>query len=188
MIRTAIIRLGHVVNVTLVDPEGEWEPDEGFEAVPCGDEVGPSWTHDGEAFIAPPSPPEPDPKALKSAAVTTKREAVFAAGFSPSTGPLAGHTLQVRNEADKINWLTSATSYSAAVAAGAGAVSGATFRTMANDTVVVTYAQGLTVIVQDMAAWGQAIMARSWALKDLIDAAADQAELDAIDIETGWPE
>lgn len=188
MIRTAIVRGGVVFNVTLLDPDGEWQPDEGFEAIPCGPEVGPGWTYDGEEFIAPPQPEPPSAKDTKNAAVTAKREAVFAAGFSPSTGPLAGHTLQVRNEADRINWLTSATSYGAAIAAGAGAVQGATFRTADNQTVQVTYAQGYQVIVQQMAAWGQAIMARSWELKDLIDTAEDQAELDAIDIETGWPE
>lgn len=137
----------------------------------------------------------PDPEALPlddlrtafHAAVTAKREAVFAAGFTPTAGPLAGHTLQVRNDQDKINWLTSATSYSAAVAGGHGAMPGATFRTMANDTVVVTFAEGAEVIVQDMAAWGQAIMQRSWDLKDEIDAASDLDALEAIDIEVGWP-
>ena len=61
MIRTAIIQGGVVVNVTPVDPEGEWEPGEGLEAVPCGPEVGPGWTYDGAVFNAPPAPPEPDP-------------------------------------------------------------------------------------------------------------------------------
>lgn len=126
-------------------------------------------------------------KARLNAAVTARREAVFAAGFAPASGPLAGHTLQVRNDQDKINWLTSATSYSAAVAGGYGAVPGASFRTMANETVVTTFAQGAEIIVKDMAAWAQAIMARSWALKDLIDAAEDAAAVAAIDIEVGWP-
>ena len=186
--RYAMIRDGRVESVIEWDGVTEWTPGDDYDVIDCPASVGPGWTHDDDGFHAPPAPPPPDPKALKNAAVTAKREEVFAAGFSPSTGPLAGHTLQVRNDADKINWLTSATSYSAAVSAGAGAVMGATFRTMANETVVVTYAQGLTVIVQQMAAWGQSIMARSWALKDEIDAAADQAELDAIDIEIGWPE
>lgn len=187
MIRTAIVQNGVVAGITDVDPESEWSPQSG-DAFPCGADVEVGWTYDGEEFIAPPSPPAPDPKTLKNAAVTAKREAVFAAGFSPSTGPLAGHTLQVRNEADRINWLTSTTSYGAAIAAGAGNVVGATFRTADNATVNVTYAQGYQVIVQQMAAWGQAIMARSWALKDQIDAAETDEELAAIDIEAGWPE
>ncbi len=185
--RYAMIRDGSVESVIEWDGVSDWTPGEDYDVIDCPASVGPGWTHDDDGFHAPPSAPVQSPKALKNAAVTAKREAVFAAGFSPSTGPLAGHTLQVRNEADKINWLTSATSYGAAVAAGAGGVSGATFRTMDNVTVTVTYAQGYQVIVQQMAAWGQAIMARSWALKDQIDATVDQAELDAIDIETGWP-
>lgn len=146
--------------------------------------------HDGQVVrlaLYEPIPLE-QAKAAAHAAVVAKREAMFAAGFSPSSGPLEGHTLQVRNETDKINWLTSATSYSAAVAAGAGSVQGATFRTMANETVILTYAQGLTVIVQDMAAWGAAIMARSWVLKDAIEAASNLAAVEAIDITSGWPE
>lgn len=141
----------------------------------------------GVTWVAPPGPTLDEIKAGRSAAVTAKREAVFAAGFSPASGPLQGHTLQVRNDQDKINWLTSATSYSAAVAGGHGAVPGATFRTMANETVVTTFAEGAAIIVRDMAAWGQTIMARSWALKDQIDAAAEAAVLAAIDIEVGWP-
>lgn len=143
---------------------------------------------EGVLVVEPPALTLDDLKAERGRAVTAKREAVFAAGFTPSIGPLSGHTLQVRNDQDKINWLTSQASYAAAVGAGAGAVSGATFRTADNETVVVTYAQGLTVIVQDMAAWGAAIMARSWVLKDEIEAAEDEAALDAIDINTGWPE
>lgn len=136
---------------------------------------------------------EPEPltlaeaRAARNGEVTARREAAFAAGFSPTAGALAGHTLQCRGEADKINWLTSATAYGAAVAAGQGAVSGATFRTMANVTVQTTFAEGYALIVQGMAAWGEAIMHRSWALKDAIDASEDLAALAAIDIEIGWP-
>ncbi|KQS55888.1 hypothetical protein ASG17_07510 [Brevundimonas sp. Leaf363] len=134
-----------------------------------------------------PAPTFEEAKAAKNAAVTARREAVFAAGFTPSTGALAGHTLQVRNETDKINWLTSQASYSAAVMGGHGAVMGATFRTADNETVVASFAEGLQVIVVGMATWGQQIMGRSWVLKDQIDAAPDRAALDAIDINAGWP-
>jgi len=149
--------------------------------------LGDLWPAEPEALHEP-GPIDLDAlKAERNAAITAKREEVFAAGFTPSIGQLAGHTLQVRNDQDKINWLTSAASYSAAVGTGHGAVPGATFRTMANETVVVTFAEGAKVIVQDMAAWGQAIMQRSWDLKDEIDAASDLDALEAIDIEVGWP-
>lgn len=141
----------------------------------------------GVVRVAPPEPTLDDLKAAKNAAVTVRRDAAFAQGFSPATGALAGHTLQVRNETDKINWLTSSVAYSAAVSAGAGAVPGATFRTMANETVTTTFAEAVQVIVVGMAQWGQQIMGHSWALKDQIDAAADEAALDAIDVDAGWP-
>ncbi|WP_374274421.1 hypothetical protein [Brevundimonas sp.] len=126
-------------------------------------------------------------RVARNAEVTAKREAVFQAGYTPATGGLAGHTLQVRNIEDRANWLTSQASYSAAVAAGLGSQPGAVFRTATNETIILTYAEGLAVIVQGMAAWGQSIMARSWALKDEIDAAGDAATLALIDIDEGWP-
>lgn len=139
------------------------------------------------AFAGDPAPSLVEAKAIKNRAVTAKRESVFAAGYTPASGPLAGHTLQCRDVQDRTNWLTSAVGYSAAVQAGAGNVAGATFRTQDNETVTITYAEAVTVLLQGMQVWGQQIMARSWELKDEIDAAADGAELDAIDINTGWP-
>lgn len=187
----AILNIGPnprpVIDTVEWDGATEWSPGPGREAIES-DTAGIGDIYDGETFTRPNQPDAPTAKDVKNAAVTAHREAVFAAGFTPTTGPLAGHTLQVRNEADRINWLTSATSYGAAIAAGAGNVVGATFRTADNETVQVTYAQGYQVIVQQMAAWGRAIMARSWALKDLIDAAETDEELAAINIETGWPE
>lgn len=122
------------------------------------------------------------------AQVEARLEAGFATGYTPATGPLAGHTLQTRNEADRINWLTSQATYTAAIAAGFGDVVDASFRTADNATVTVTYAQGLDVLL-GMAAWGRALMARSWALKDALTAAQDTAALDevAAQIEQGWP-
>lgn len=122
-----------------------------------------------------------------NALVTARRDAVFAGGYSPSTGALAGHTLQVRDERDKINWLTSQASYLAAIQGGHGAVLGATFRTAANDTVVASYAEGFQIIVVGMATWGAAIMNRSWALKDEGAAVGTLEDLLTIDIEVGWP-
>lgn len=135
-------------------------------------------------------PPAPSIEAGKAAlrlAVDAKRDTVFAAGFTPATGPLASHTLQTRDGDDKVNWLTSQAAYSAAVMAGQGAAMGATFRTADNITIVMSFADGLSVLLS-MAAWGSAVFGRSWALKDAIEAAGDDpAALDAIDITVGWP-
>lgn len=138
--------------------------------------------------------PEPDPptlferKAAMKSAIDVLRDQAFADGFTVvGTGTdLDGHTLQTRDEDDKINWLTSQAAYSAAAAGGAGDVVDATFRTMSNDTVVLTYSEGLAVLLA-MAAWGKTIMGNSWTLKDAVDAAEDHAALDAIDIGAGWP-
>lgn len=138
--------------------------------------------------------PEPDPPTLTErksallAAIDARRDQAFADGFTVAgTGTaLDGQTLQTRSDEDKINWLTSQAAYSAAVAEGAGDVVDATFRTMSNATVVLTYSEGLGVLLA-MAAWGKVIMGNSWTLKDVILAAEDHTALDVIDIGAGWP-
>ncbi|MHA6686347.1 DUF4376 domain-containing protein [Mesorhizobium sp. A556] len=122
----------------------------------------------------------------KIAAVNAKVSAVLSGGFTVPTGAMAGEVLQTRDNADRINWLVSQASYSAAVAGGQGAVEDAKFRTADNDTFTMSYADGLNVLLA-MAAWGAACMDNSWSIKDAVNAADDQAALDAIDIDTGWP-
>lgn len=126
-------------------------------------------------------------KADKQAAISARRDEVMAAGFVPATGPVAGHRLQTRNLDDRTNWLTSQAAYSAAIAGGHGDVVGAEFRTVDNQTIPATYAEGLATLLA-MAAWGKTIMGHSWNLKDAVAAAETFADLDAIDIEAGWPE
>lgn len=125
-------------------------------------------------------------KAARKAQVNARLAEMFQGGFTPSTGPLAGKTLQTRDMEDRTNWLTSQAAYSAAVAAGQGSEEGAVFRTAANETIQTTYQNGLLTLLA-MAAWGKTLMGYSWSLKDEIDAAASFADLAVIDIETGWP-
>lgn len=127
-------------------------------------------------------------KAAMKQAIDATRDALFSAGFTVAgTGTsLDGKVLQTRDVVDRTNWLTSQASYSTAVAGGFGDVVGATFRTADNVTVILTYAQGLNVLLA-MAGWGAAVMGNSWALKDAVDAAEDEEALDAIDIGAGWP-
>jgi hypothetical protein len=94
--------------------------------------------------------------------------------------------LQTRNVDDRTNWLSSQASYSAAVAGGVGAFLRANFRTEDNVNIVLSYADGLNVLLA-MAGWGAAHYARSWELKDAIAATEDEMGLNAIDIESGWP-
>lgn len=141
----------------------------------------------GEASVVPDTVPTvAERKAVMRRQINTRRDAAFHAGYTPASGPLASHTLQTRDVEDRTNWLTSQAAYSAAVAGGAGAAMGANFRTAANETVTMSYADGLTVLL-GMAAWGASVMAASWAHKDAVDAAQDDAALDAIDIGAGWP-
>lgn len=149
--------------------------------------LGRELTEEEVAALPAPSPlPFDQQQAALSALVDQKREATFAAGFMPASGPLAGKTLQVRDIVDRTNWLTSQAAYAAAIAAGGGAIIGADFRTADNETISMSYSAGHGVLLA-MAEWGQSIMARSWTLKDTIAAAADEAALDAIDIDAGWP-
>lgn len=126
-------------------------------------------------------------KVTMRAAVNAKLDTVLTSGYSYDFGaPYGVKVLQTRNVEDRTNWLTSQAAYSAAVASGAGSVEGATFRTEDNSTITLSYADGLNVLLS-MAAWGAANYAASWSLKDAIAAAEDDTELDAIDIEQGWP-
>lgn len=121
-------------------------------------------------------------------AVAAELDKRLTAGYSHNFGGEIGvKILQTRNIDDRTNWMTSQASYSAAVAAGpeVAAVMGANFRTEDNVNIVLSYADGLNVLLA-MAAWGAALYARSWELKDTITAAADDAALDAIDITSGW--
>lgn len=144
---------------------------------------------DGRLFV-----PLDAAKDAKKAEVMGVLASKFQAGFVPASGPLAGKTLQTRDE-DKTNWLTSQAAYSAQVAAGQGAVVGANFRTATNEVISCTFQEGLETLLA-MAAWGADLYANSWALKDAISAVAvidgdiDRAvaKLEAIDITAGWPE
>jgi uncharacterized protein (DUF1684 family) len=125
-------------------------------------------------------------KAAKRAAVSALLAEKLTGGYTHDFGaPHGEKVLQTRDTDDQVNWLTSQAAYSAAVAGGAGATMGANFRTEDNVIITLSYSDGLAVLLS-MAAWGQALYANSWALKDAIEAAADQAALDAIDIEAGW--
>jgi hypothetical protein len=120
--------------------------------------------------------------------IEARAQTAFLAGFTPATGPLAGKTLQCRDNEDRTNWLASSVAYQAAIGQGQGDTAGATFRTAANETIVCTFAEGFAALIA-LQQWGAAIMARSWALKDACAAAADIHALDAVlaDLDNGWP-
>jgi hypothetical protein len=126
-----------------------------------------------------------DAKQMKCEAVETYLASQILRGFTPTTGPLAGHTLQTRDNTDRTNWLTSQAAYSAQVAAGNGAVLGAKFRTAENDTVACSFSDGLNALLM-MAAWGAALFGKSWTVKDRINALTTVADVLAYDVASGW--
>lgn len=145
-----------------------------------------AWVSAGGIPDAPPVPTLDELKALKAADVDAKVDAMFQAGFPVPSGSMAGEVLQIRNNTDRTNWLTSQAAYSMAVASGQGATLGAVFRTTSNTTFTLTFSEGLGVLL-NMAAWGQSVYGCSWTLKDAIKDAADLDALDALDLTQGWP-
>jgi hypothetical protein len=126
-------------------------------------------------------------RAARKAQVEARMADAFAAGFAIDEGGLAGQVLQLRDDTDRTNWLASAHVYGAMVAAGHGDLEQAAFRTAANETITVTFAEGHQVLL-GMQAWGAAIMGCSWRLKDALAAAADAEAIMGIDIEAeAWP-
>lgn len=123
------------------------------------------------------------PRPITSADVEARAEQCFAEGFPPSHTAFEGQRLQVRNVEDRTNWLTSKDAYDDARAAGMGAVMGANFRTLENNTVTISFDDGLAVL-QEMSAWAKAVMQNSWDLKDRL---ASGEALTSEDLETGWP-
>ncbi|MEC5291957.1 hypothetical protein VSX64_14455 [Aurantimonas sp. C2-6-R+9] len=125
-------------------------------------------------------------RAAKAVAVNAQRDAIIGVGYQHNFGATAGiRTLDQRSEGDAINWLGLKNLADAAIAAGAGA-DPMEIRDAADETFSASATVVSSALVA-MAQWRGAVMSRSWALKDAIAAAADEAALDAIDIEAGWP-
>lgn len=139
--------------------------------------------------LTPDTPPEDwldQRKIAKKKQISALLDQYLSSGYSHDFGGEIGiKILQTRNSDDRTNWLTSQASYAAAVAAGSGNILGAAFRTEDNVNIILSYADGLNVLLS-MAAWGASLYAHSWALKDACTTAVDEATLDAINIESNW--
>jgi len=94
--------------------------------------------------------------------------------------------LQLRGTDDQANWLTLQAKAMSLIAAGQGDAEVLAIRTEENITVPVT-ANAAAQIMDALSSFGGNMKAHHWALKDAINAAEDQAALDAIDITAGWP-
>ena len=165
----------------------ELHPDLNIVDVPEGTRQGAARQPDG-SFAQPVYPSPVDAKRRnKLAAVNGRREAIIADGYQHNFGGSVGiRTLDQRGTEDAINWLGLKGIADSAIAAGQGSIMIAIRD--ANDE---TFEASANVVYGAMVAMGQwrgAVMAHAWGLKDAIAAAEDQAALDAIDIDAGWPE
>ena len=111
----------------------------------------------------------------------------FLAGGFPCV--LGGNieTLQLRDDADKTNWLIFLGVCNEAVT---GLLGSSTIplpiRCTSNRTYFITYLQAQT-LVRDMRAWGFAAQANAWLHKDALAMATTGEELNAVDVKAGWP-
>ena len=125
-------------------------------------------------------------RAAKRDAVQAEADRRMNAGYAHDFGPPHGLlTLQTR-EPDRTNWLTVAQIARLRVDAEEPDFAMRPIRTAENVNVPITAAAALACMVAQQAHLG-AVLEQSWALKDAIAAAPDQAALDAIDPTTGWP-
>lgn len=130
--------------------------------------------------------PFAEQKAAKAAAIKPQFQTVMLAGYTHNFGGSAGiRTLDMRDADDKANWTLLLIKCQGLNAAGSGSTS-VTIRSQDNDTFTTTAATALTAM-QAMLAWGEASLAHKWALDASVEAAANQSQLDAIDIGVGWP-
>lgn len=137
---------------------------------------------------APPPPTLDELKAAKLTEIAARIDEEYALGY-PVTSPANGDspfTLQIRNDTDRTNWLTAARIYDMQVAAGFGATAGATIRSAGNTNHIYTFSDA-AALLSALAQHGAAIQRNGWALLDAARAAANEPELDAIDLEVGWP-
>jgi hypothetical protein len=96
-------------------------------------------------------------------------------------------TLQVAREVDGINWLTVKGICEEGILAGLGDEPGLMFlQATSNARYVMTFNEALAII-RDLRAWGLVAWANWNRLKDLARSARFSTDLEAIDLEEGWP-
>jgi hypothetical protein len=118
--------------------------------------------------------------------ITAAYDAFAAAGF-PVTLEGVAETLQVGRDVDRTNWLTVYGICLEGIAAGVGDVPGLIFlQTTSNRRYEMSFNEALAII-RDLRAWGLAAWANWNALKDAARSAENNAALNAIDVNAGYP-
>jgi hypothetical protein len=120
------------------------------------------------------------------ARVNARYAAYLDAGMPLADYP--GETIQCRNELDRTNWLGLKDICEEAIAAGAGdaPIPEPGIRCTSNTFIRPTFAETLE-LMREVRGYALAAQANWWRLKDACRSAANRAELDAIDLEEGWP-
>ena len=182
---------GTIVNRVMVAPDSDFEAPAGLTIVSLegvSPEPAIGWHYSGGVFTAP-ATPAPDLATLRAeahAAVEAKRDAVIAAGYSHDFGGAAGtRILDNRGAADALNWLGLKDIVDTMIAAGDGSDT-VVIRDASNDGFSAS-AEAVSGALVAMAMWRASVLTASWALKDAVAAAADEAALAAIDLDAGWP-
>ncbi len=121
-----------------------------------------------------------------TAKLDARYRAFLARGFPVRFGN-AVETLQCRNEADRIAWLTLMGICKEAVDAAAGATPMAVpFRTTSNRFYIVSNAAALGIL-RNLRTWAAAAQINHWRLKDAVRDAPTRQALFDLDLDKGWP-
>jgi hypothetical protein len=122
--------------------------------------------------------------AIKFRQISHKRSTVQMAGWTYEFS-VGTHTLDLRNADDKINWTLLLTKAGGMIGAGYGAAP-VNIRTADNQTITIPATEARDAMLAFLQ-WGSELMTAKWALDEQVQAATSFAELEAIDIDTGWP-
>lgn len=119
--------------------------------------------------------------------IDARYAALLTIGYPVTLGGNA-ETLQVARDVDRTNWLTLLGICNEAIVAGAGDldIDPPGIRTTANNNYILTYADTATMI-RNLRAWSLTAWANWGRMKDEARACVHRQDLDAINLEQGWP-
>jgi hypothetical protein len=122
--------------------------------------------------------------AIKFRQISHKRSTVQMTGWTYEFS-VGTHALDLRNADDKINWTLLLTKAGGMIGAGYGETT-LSIRTADNQTITIPATEARDAMLAFLQ-WGSELMTAKWALDEQVQAATSFAELEAIDIDTGWP-
>lgn len=125
-------------------------------------------------------------KEAKVTAVKAAGDAFLQNGYPHDFGGEHGiQHLQLRHNDDKINWQTVMSAATVAAMNGMAEAPGPHIRTAENNVIQITYGEALGIL-SSLIGWAEGIFRTTWAKSDAAYAATTDAELEAVDPNTGW--